>query len=147
MRAFPLASLLLLLPCAACGNGESKWGTEMSQVTPVTTATMFYTEAVDAALAQTVFQAMTDANYNFASDLPEQVDRIQGRLSLRLGNDNKDSIASMLADPEDGAISYFHGLAWQVSQAAGGEEVDIILCRESLDDAFMTIAWDAEKHL
>jgi hypothetical protein len=147
MRAFSLASLILFLPCTACGTGESKWGTEMSQETPITTATMYYSAAVAPELAEQVFQSMIDGAYNFASNLPEQVDRIQGRLTLRLGNDNKDSIAAMISDPEDGAIRYFHGLAGQVSRAVGGEEVDVILCRESLDDAFLTIAWDADRHL
>lgn len=108
---------------------------------------MYYSSAVDPALAEKVFAAMVDGAYNFASDLPEQVDRINGRLTLRLCNDNKESIAAMLADPEDGAIKYFHGLAGHVSRAIEGEQVDIILCREELADEFMTIAWDSDEHL
>lgn len=117
MKRFAPA-LLLLLP--ACGAGES-YGTEMVKETPVTTAKMYHTDAVDAALADRVFQAMVDGNYNFASDLPEQLDRVAGRLTLRLCNDNEDSIAAMLADPQDGAINYFHGLAGHISRAIGGE--------------------------
>lgn len=146
MRAFSLASLVLLIPCAAGGNGESKWGTEMSQETPIATATMYYSDAVDAALAKSIFQAMIDANYNFASGLPEQVDRVDGRLTLRLGNDNQESISEIIAEGEEnGAVSYFHGLALHLSGIASGEEIDIVLCRESLDDAFYTVKWAAQS--
>lgn len=147
MRISLLASLSLAFCCASCGNGASSWGTEMTRESEMVTATMYYSDAVDPALAEKVFQAMMDGAYNFASNLPEQVDRVDGRLTLRLGNDNKDSIASMIADPTDGAISYFHGLAGHLSRAVGGEEVDIVLCRETLDDVFLTLAWDQSKHL
>ncbi|MAW59616.1 MAG: hypothetical protein CMJ94_02130 [Planctomycetes bacterium] len=135
-------ALLLLLP--ACGNGA--YGTEMVKDTPVARATMYHTDAVDAALADQVFQAMVDGAYNFASDLPEQVDRVNGRLTLRLCNDNEDTIATMLADPTDGAYNYFHGLAGHVSRAIGGEQVDIVLCRLKLDDPYVDIPWDPAKH-
>lgn len=146
--ARPLLLLTLLAPLTlpACGAGESH-GTEMVKETPVAQATMYYTDAVDPALADKVFQAMVDGNYNFASDLPEQVDRVAGRLTLRLCNDNEDSIAAMLADPDDGAINYFHGLAGHVSRAIGDEEVDIQLCRLKLDDPFLDIPWEAERHV
>ncbi len=134
--------LAALLP--SCSGGTS-WGEEMSLETPVGTATLFRSEEVSVVTAATAFQAMVDANYNFASNLPEQIDRIDGRLTLRLGNDNEDSIASIIADGEDdGAVSYAHGLAGVVSQAVGGEEVDIILCRKKLDDEFYTVKWKAE---
>lgn len=89
---------------------------------------------------------MIEANYNFASNLPEQIDRIDGRLTLRLGNDNEESIAEMIADGEEsGVTNYMHGLAYVISQEAGGEPVDIIMCRESLDDSFYTVVWTEDK--
>lgn len=143
MRAFPLASLLLLVPYSACGQGESKWGTEISQVTSMATATLYYSDAVTPEQAARVLQAMIDSRFNFGANMPEQVDRIQGRLSLRLGYDNSISTAFLQTDPEDDIFRYFHSLAWRISEATGGEVVDIILCRESLDEAVMTLAWQA----
>jgi len=107
---------------------------------------MFYTENVDPALAQKVFDRMIEANYNFASNLPEQLDRVDGRLVLRLGNDNEDSIADVIANGEEsGVTNYMHGLAYFVSEAVGGESVDIILCRKTLDDPYYTVVWDEGK--
>lgn len=140
-----IAPALLLASLAACGSSESSWGTEMVKETPVATATMFYSAAVDAALADKLFQAMVDANYNFASNLPEQIDRIEGVLTLRLGNDNEESIAEIIKEGEsNGAVSYFHGLANHLSPLAEGEPIDIILCRKDLADEFYTVKWKAE---
>lgn len=91
-----------------------------------------------------VFDDYTAA-YNFRSNLPEQLDRRDGRLTLLLGNDNEDTIAAILKDGEDkGAVIYIHGLAYQVSQAADGEPIDIVLCRESLKQPFCTMVWKPE---
>lgn len=132
---------LLAGTLVSCGGPD--WGAELKKDTNFGRATMFYTENVDQALAQKVFDRMIEANYNFASNLAEQLDRIDGRLTLRLGNDNEDSIAEVIATGEEsGVTSYMHGLAYVLSQAVGGEPVDIILCRESLDDSFYTVVWD-----
>jgi len=136
-----LLILALALP-AACGG--SSWGTELTRETPQGTATLYHTDAVAPELAGQVFDAMVASAYNFASDLDEQVDRVDGRLLLRLCNDNEDSINDMIADPAgSGLLSYFNGLAYQVSQAIGGEELDISLCRLSLDDEFYLVTWEA----
>lgn len=138
-----LLPVTLLLAFAACSGSE--WGTELSQETNVGTATMFYSDAVDEETAQKVFQAMIDANYNFASDLPEQVDMIEGVLTLRLGNDNKSSILEIMEiGYESGVISYMEGLAAHVSSAVG-TPVDIILCKKTLDDAFFEVKWGGGK--
>ncbi len=127
----------------ACGGSE--WGAEMSQETPQGMATMFRGPAVEEGVAQRVFDAMVAGQYNFASGLPEQVDRVDGRLVLRLGNDNEESIADVEANGEaSGVVSYMHGLAAHVSQAIGGEAVDIVLCRRSLDAPYYTVKWQAE---
>lgn len=144
MRFTQLAAASLLCVLVSCSGG-SQWGVEMEGTTPAGAATMFHTEAVKPGLAQKIFDAMIGASYNFASNLPEQIDRVNGRLTLRLGNDNQDSIAAILADGEsDGAVKYMHGLANMVSQTAGGEAVDIILCRADLSDEFYTVAWPSE---
>ncbi|MBC8329649.1 MAG: hypothetical protein H8E31_13000 [Planctomycetes bacterium] len=143
MRFAHPVPLLLILTLSACGGG---WGTELRQDTPLGAATMFRSDAVDAATAQKAFEAMIAANYNFASDLPEQIDRVDGRLTLRLCNDNQDSIAAIEADGEaDGAVRYTHGLARHVSQAVGGEPVDVVLCRLTLDQPFYTVRWKSEE--
>ncbi len=135
-----------LLVSALVSCSGSSWGKELKKDAHYGRATMFYTENVDPALAQKVFDRMIEANYNFASNLPEQLDRVDGRLVLRLGNDNEDSIAEAIAiGEESGVISYMHGLAFVLAEAAGGEPVDIILCRESLDDPFYTVVWDEGK--
>jgi hypothetical protein len=66
-------------------------------------------------------------------------------LTLRLGNTEGSFIDMTIG--WDSAIGCFHGLAGSISLAIEGEQVDIILCREALDDEFLTIAWDQEKHL
>ena len=135
-----------LLASALVSCSGSSWGKELKKDAHYGRATMFYTENVDPALAQKVFDRMIEANYNFASNLPEQLDRVDGRLVLRLGNDNEDSIADVIANGEEsGVTNYMHGLAYFVSEAVGGESVDIILCRESLDDPFYTVVWDEGK--
>ncbi|MHC4822602.1 MAG: hypothetical protein ACYTEP_01125 [Planctomycetota bacterium] len=136
-------TLILLFALGACSGSE--WGTELSQETRVGTATMFYSSNVDVETAQKVFQAMIDADYNFASDLPEQVDMIDGVLTLRLGNDNKNSVAEIMEmGYESGIISYMQGLAAFVSKATG-TPVDIILCRLTLDDEFFEVKWGSAK--
>lgn len=133
--------LLSLLLCVACPAG-SDWGTELSREFGDTQATMFHSASVDAELAGKVLDAMVAANYNFYSDLPEQLDRVDGRLVLRLGNDNEESLTEVLDEGEEsGVVNYMHGLAWQVSQAAGGEPVDVALCRKTLDDEVYTVVW------
>lgn len=128
----------------ACSSG-SEWGTELVRDVHDYQATMYYSDAVDPAVANEVFDAMVEMNYNFRSDLPEQLDRVDGRLTLRLGNDNPDTIAAVIRDGEDeGAVNYMHGLAYVVSQAVGGEPVDVILCRETLDDPYYTVVWTPE---
>ncbi len=135
-------SIFALLPLLLGACGGSEWGTELSQQTPQCLATIYHSEAVDPALAQQVFQAMIDGQYNFASGLPEQIDRVDGRLTLRLGNDNEESMASVLANGEDdGVVSYMRGLASHVSQAVGGEPVDIVLCRKVLSEPYYTVVW------
>jgi len=52
----------------------------------------------------------------------------------------------MLADPQDGAINYFHGLAGHISRNIDGEQVDIVLCREKLEEVFLELPWDPEQH-
>ena len=135
-RFFPI---ILLLAFASCSGSE--WGTELSKETDVGLATMFYSEAVDVETAQKVFDSLVDANYNFASNLPEQVDLVDGVLTLRLGNDNKSSILEILEIGYDsGVINYMKRLAAHVSSAVG-TPVDIILCRKTLDDAFFEVKW------
>ena len=137
MRA--LATCCLTVMLASCG---SKWGKELVKDMPYGKATIHHSAAVDDATAAKVFAAMTEGAYNFASNLPEQIDRSNGRLVLRLGNDNENSIAAIVKDGEkDPGILYFEGLANHVSQAIGGESVDIVLCRKSLDEPFHTVAW------
>jgi len=134
---------LLLLTLAACG---SKWGVEMIQTVGSDKATMFRGEQVSVPDATKVFSTLVGFGYNFNSDLPEQVDRVDGVLTLRLGNDNADSIAAIIKDGEsDGAVNYMRGLAFMVSAAMESEPVDIVLCRESLDDSFYTIKWQAPE--
>lgn len=133
--------LILIFP--AC-SGSSSWGEEMSRETPVARATMFRGDSVSAEIAAKVFEKMVAVNDNFASDLPEQVDRVDGRLTLRLGNDNEDSIQDVMDHQEEsGVTSYMRGLAAAVSAAVGGEPVDIILCRQRLDQPFHTVVWEA----
>ncbi|MHC4837940.1 MAG: hypothetical protein ACYTF3_07110 [Planctomycetota bacterium] len=141
------ASLLVLLPLAACSGGASL-GTELRMDTPLnTTATLSYTEAVDRALAETVLARMVEGNYNFGSNLPEQLDRVDGRLTLRLGNDNEDTIADVIADAEgSGVLNYMHGLAFFVSQAIDGEAIDVELHRETLGEPFHVVTWDPSRH-
>lgn len=141
MRIALLPILAFPLCLTACSGG-SEWGTELSKTTPVCEATIFVSENVDAALAERIFQAMVDSNYNFASNLPEQIDRVDGRLTLRLGGDNEESIASIIANgEEDGAVSYHHSMAHHLSTFANDEPIDIILCRESLSDEYYTVKW------
>lgn len=138
-----LAPLLAgtLLSC-----GGSSWGEELTKDTFYGRASIFYSDGVDAALAQKIFDRMIEANYNFASNLPEQIDRVDGRLLLRLGNDNEESIAEVIETGEEsGVVSYMHGLAYVISQESAGEPVDIVLCRESLGDSFYTVVWDEGK--
>ena len=128
----------------ACSSG-SEWGTELVRDIHDYQATMYYTDAVDSVVANDVLDAMVEMNYNFRSDLPEQVDRIDGRLTLVLGNDNEDTIASVIKNgEEEGAVNYMHGLAYVVSQAVGGEPVDIVLCRETLAEPFYTVVWTSQ---
>jgi hypothetical protein len=135
-------SFLFLVPfLVACSSG-SDLGTELVREVHDYEATMHHTDAVDPAVANEVFDAMVKMNYNFRSGLPKQIDRVDGRLTLRLGNDNEDTIAAVLRDGEDeGAVNYMHGLAHIVSQAVGGEPVDVILCRKTLDQPYYTVAW------
>ncbi len=135
-----MKAVIILLPMlcllASCGGQTLKQGE----------ATMSYTDEVQKEVAQKVFQRMIERNYNFASNLPEEVDRINGRLTLRLGNDNEDSIQAIMKFKEqDGAVFYMHGLARSVSDAVGGEPVDIILCRRNLGDHFYTVKWQSPK--
>jgi len=137
-------SLIAVPLLFACSSG-SEWGTELVRDIHDYQATMYYSEAVDPAVANDVFDAMVEMNYNFRSDLPEQIDRVDGRLTLVLGNDNQDTIASVIKNGEDeGAVNYMHGLAYVVSQAVGGEPVDIVLCRETLAEPFYTVVWTPE---
>ena len=54
----------------------------------------------------------------------------------------KQAIDAILANGEsEGAVSYMHGLAKQVSTVAGGEPVDVVLCRKTLDDPYYTVVW------
>ncbi|MBL8756027.1 MAG: hypothetical protein JNK15_22220, partial [Planctomycetes bacterium] len=133
-----LAVVSLLFVVTACGGPSL--GTELVKDMPYGKATIFHTEAVDAATAAKVFAAMTDATYNFASNLPEQIDRVNGRLTLRLGNDNQDTIAKVekngTAEP---VIRYFEGLSQHVGKAVGGEAVDIVLCKKTLAEPFFTV--------
>lgn len=136
-HAFPF----LLL--AGCGADH---GTELARDMPFGRATIYHTDAVDADTASKVFSAMLDAQYNFASDLPEQIDRANDRLVLRLCNDNEDSIAAIVAaGDKEPAIRYFEGLAYQVSQAIGGKPVDVVLCRKTLAEPFHTVVWKTES--
>ena len=138
MKPSRLATLLLLA-LTACG---SKWGVEMVQETDAGRATMYRGEAISVPDANKVFSTLSSHGYNFNSDLPEQVDRVDGVLTLRLGNDNEESIADVLKEGEEcGVVSYMHGLAKTISAAMGGEPVDIVLCRESLDEPFYTVKW------
>lgn len=136
MRA--LTATLILLPfAAACG---SSFGKELRKEMPYGVATIYQAQAVDDATAAKAFAAMTDAAYNFASNLPEQIDRVGGRLTLRLCNDNEESIAAIVkAGTAEPAIRYFEGLAHAVSQAVGGEAIDIVLCRRTLAEPFFTV--------
>lgn len=141
MRA-PIASLLALVLLASCGN---KWGRELRQTTPLGEATIYHSEAVDEATARKVFQVMLDSAYNFASNLPEQIDKVDGRITLRLGNDNEDSLADVAANEMKSGVSiYCRHLAWTVSKAIDGQPVDIVLCRKSLDEQVYTVRWDPE---
>jgi len=136
-RLIPLALLL----CIACPTGGN-WGTELSRDLGDHEATMYHTAAVDAGLADKVLDALVAVNYNFRGNLPEQLDRVEGRLVLRLANDNEDAIAALLANGEaDGNAMYMHGLAREVSKAAGGEPVDIVLCKRTLDAPYYTVTW------
>lgn len=137
----PLTTLLLL-PMVACGGPSADWGEEMSLPHITGKATMFRSEAVDLETAGKVLSAMVDGNYNFASNLPEQIDMVDGRLTLRLGGDNQDTIAEIKEQGEDHpAVSYHHGLANHISKALGGTEIDIILCEEDLAKPFHTVKW------
>ena len=137
-----LAGLLLLLT-SSCGRD---WGTELSQTTPQGQATLYHTAAVEEGLAREVLQAMVDANYNFASNLPEQLDRVDGRLTLRLGNDNEDTMREIEAQGEaQGTVHYMHGMARHLSSAIGGEPVDVVLCRATLDQPFYTVSWQEQE--
>lgn len=134
---------LLLLTLAACG---SKWGVEMVQGSGADKATMYRGESISVPDANQVFSALLGHGYNFASDLPEQVDRVDGVLTLRLGSDNQESIAEVIAEGEScGVVSYMHGLALMVSATMNNEPVDIVLCRESLDEPFYTVKWQAPE--
>jgi predicted Zn-dependent protease with MMP-like domain len=140
----PLLLPALALLLVACPSG-SDWGAELTRPFGDTQATMFYADGVDPGLAGEVLDALVEANYNFYSGLPEQLDRVDGRLTLRLGNDNEDSMADVLAEGEaSGVVSYMHGLARVVSEAVGGEPVDIVLCRETLDEVVYTVTWAGE---
>lgn len=140
-----ILSLVLLLLCTlpACSGGSSAdWGEEMSLPTPQGKATLYRSAAIDLETAGKVLSAMVDASYNFASNLPEQVDRVDGVLTLRLCNDNRESIDEIKAEGESHpAVSYFQGMTHHVSKALGGEEVVIILCEETLDTPFFTVEW------
>ena len=142
MRLLVVGSFLFLAFAAGCSN---KLGEELAKDQPNGRATMFHTEAVDAATAAKVFGAMLEVNYNFAANLPEQIDRVQGRLTLRLGNDNEQTIAAVIQNGDkESVIRYFEGLAQAVSKAIGNEPVDIVLCRTSLDEPFHTVVWPSQ---
>ncbi|MDF1799405.1 MAG: hypothetical protein P1V81_09540 [Planctomycetota bacterium] len=133
--------ILSLLVCVACPGG-SDLGTELSRDLGDHQATMFHTASVDAELADAVLDALVKVNYNFRGDRPEQLDRVNGRLVLRLANDNEDAIAEVLANGEDdGNVMYMHQLAREVSKVAGGEPVDIVLCHLTVDEPYYTVAW------
>lgn len=135
-----LALPALLL--AACGSESGKWGKELSRDQPYGKATIYRSAAVDDATAAAVFGVMIDMQYNFASNLPEQIDRVNGRLTLRLGNDNEGTVKGVEANGDkEPVIRYFEGLALQVSRALRGEPVDVVLCRQSLDEPFHTVTW------
>ncbi|MGB0953492.1 MAG: hypothetical protein ACPG31_09710 [Planctomycetota bacterium] len=141
-RLLYLAPLLLCLLPSCSGGGGTDWGEEMSLPTQQGKATMYHTAAVNLQTAGSVLSSMVEANYNFASNLPEQVDRVDGKLTLRLCNDNRETIGEIKVEGvEHGAVSYFQGLAHHVSKAVGGEEVIIILCEETLDTPFYTVDW------
>ena len=141
MRARVL-TLLAFGFLASCG---SKWGRELRQTTPLGDATIYYSDAVDEATARKVFQVMLDTAYNFASNLPEQIDKVDGRITVRLGNDNEDSMADVAANQMKSGVSvYCRNLARFVSKAIDGQPVDIVLCRKSLDEPVFTVRWDPE---
>lgn len=143
MRSPRIFAALLLLPMLGCGGGTSQdWGEEMSLPIPQGKATLYRSPAVDLETAGKVLSAMVDGNYNFASGLPEQVDRIDGTLTLRLGNDNREWIDELKAEGAafDG-LFHFQALANHLSRALDGEEVRIILCEETLDKPIHTLEW------
>lgn len=143
MRTF-LPILLAPFVFAACGGPSL--GKELTRDMPYGRATISHTEAVDDATADRVFQVMLDSAYNFASNLPEQIDRVNGRLTLRLGNDNEDSIAGIVKNgTAEPVVRYFEGLAFAVSKGIGGEPVDIVLCRKSIAEPFFTVTWSQPK--
>lgn len=147
MKFLPLPACALALPVlvfAACAGGTTRWGEEMSRETATGEATIYRTDAVEPDTAATVLRTMVELNYNFGSDLPEQIDRVDGRLTLRLVTNNEDTIGSIRANGEDdGAVWYHRELARRVSHALGGEPVDVVLCAGSLDEPFYTMAWEA----
>lgn len=140
----PLPITLLLLCIFPSCSGGTHWGEEMSLPTPQGKATIYRTEAVDLETAGKVLAAMVDANYNFASDLMEQIDKVDDTLTLRLCNDNEESIMEIKEEgSEHPTVSYFEGLAQHISAAIGNQEVVIILCEESLDSSFHTVEWSS----
>lgn len=144
---FLLPAALLVCVAACSGEASQDWGEELTAPIPQGTATLYRSAAVDLDTANKVLAAMTDGNYNFAAGLPEQIDMVDGRLTLRLGNDNQDTIAEIKAEGDaHAAVSYFHGLANHVSRALDGAEIDIILCEETLDTPFHTVKWTPQQN-
>jgi hypothetical protein len=130
---------VLLSFLAACGD---PWGKEIERAMPYGVATLIQSSLVDDDTAARVFSAMTATDYNFAANLPEQVDRIDGRLVLRLATDDDKAVQSIRRNRDaDPAVRYFEGLAEQVSLAVDGEPVDIVVCHKKLDRPVHTIAW------
>jgi hypothetical protein len=138
MRLGRIAPVLLLF-LAACGD---PWGKAIERPMPYGVASLFHTGEVDDETATRVLSAMTATDYNFAANLPEQVDRVDGRMVLRLATDDPRVVQSLRkrrdADP---SVRYFEGLAEQVSLAVDGEPVDIVVCDRRLDRPVHTIAW------
>lgn len=140
-----ILSVALLLLAVSCGPNH---GTKLEQETPRGQAAIYYTEAVDAAVADKVFQSMIAANYHFGTDLDVQLDKVQGRLTMRICNDNLEAIDEVVKNGEkDGNLSYMRGLAVHISRAIDGEEIDFVLCRLQLDKPYYTLNYQPLESL